>query len=55
VLKRARVLTVIGELEAAGVAQHVGMDWERHLGGLAEPTHHAPEPDGTQGCPPAHS
>ena len=51
-LKRPSILTIICKLVAAGVAQHVGMDWERHLGGLAEPTYHAPEPDGTHGCPP---
>jgi hypothetical protein len=51
VLKRARVLMVIGKLEPAGVAQHVRMDWEWHLGSLAEPAHHSPEPDGTHGCP----
>ena len=46
----------IGELEPAGMAQHVRMDWEGHLGGLAEPSDHAAKPDGTHGCPAlAHS
>jgi hypothetical protein len=38
VLEGPRVLTVIGELEPASLAQHVRMDWERHLGGLSEST-----------------
>src|ERR1700680_2952619 len=50
VFKRSRVLTVICQLEPAGVAAHVGMDWERHLGGLPEPAHHATESHGTHGC-----
>ncbi len=50
-LKGTGVLTVIGELEPAGMTQHVRMDWEGHLGGLAESTHHPPEWDGTHGCP----
>src|SRR5262249_2357268 len=39
VLQGSSVVAVIGQLEAAGVAQHVGMDCKRHLGGLAE-LHH---------------
>src|SRR5258705_12241510 len=35
-LKGTGVLTVIGKLEPAGMAQHVRLDWEGHLGGLAE-------------------
>jgi hypothetical protein len=31
-LKRSRVVALIGQLEAAGVAQHVGMYWEEKLG-----------------------
>jgi hypothetical protein len=38
-LQRAGVVAVIGQLEAAGVPQHVWMDGKRHLGGLAEPYH----------------
>ena len=37
VLERPRVLTIVGELKPAGMAQHVRMDWERHLRGLTEP------------------
>ena len=50
-LKRPRVLSVIGEFEAAGVSQHVRMDREGHLGRLAKPAYHAPKPDGTGGSP----
>jgi hypothetical protein len=39
VLERAGVVAVVGELEAAGMAQHVRMDGKRQLGGLAEPCH----------------
>jgi len=39
VLQRAGIVAIVGELEAAGVAQHVWMDRERHLGGRAEPAH----------------
>ena len=35
-LKSARVVSIVGELEAAGMAQHVRMDGKRHLGGFAE-------------------
>jgi hypothetical protein len=36
VLQGASILAVIGQLEAAGMAQHVRMDGKRHLGGFAE-------------------
>src|SRR5262249_33273883 len=36
VLQRPRVVTIVGELEPTGVAKHVGVDWEWHLGGLAD-------------------
>ena len=36
VLQGSRIVTVIGEPEAAGVPQHVRMDGKRHLGGFAE-------------------
>jgi hypothetical protein len=39
VLQSAGVVSIVGELEAAGVAQHVWMQSKRHLGGLAEPCH----------------
>jgi len=35
-LQRAGVVAIIGQFEAAGVAQHMRMDSERHLGGFAE-------------------
>ena len=49
VLKRPRVLTIIGELEAAGMSQHVRMDRKWHSGALAKPAHHATKPDGANG------
>ena len=36
VLQGASIVAVIGQLEAAGMAQHVWMDGERHPGGLAK-------------------
>ena len=36
VLQSAGIVAVVGELVTAGVAQHVWMDREWHLGGLAE-------------------
>ena len=38
VLQRAGVVAIVGELEAAGVAQHVRMDCKWHPCGLAEPS-----------------
>jgi hypothetical protein len=35
-LQGTGIVAVIGELEAAGMPQHVGMDRERHPGGRAE-------------------
>ena len=35
VLQRAGIVAIIGELEAASVAQHVWIDRKRHLRGLA--------------------
>jgi hypothetical protein len=43
VLQSARVVAIVGELEAAGVPQHVWMHAEWHLGGLAEPCHEVME------------
>jgi hypothetical protein len=51
VLQGARVVPVIGEFETTGVAQHVRVDREGHLGLFAEPTHHAPEPNSTHWRP----
>jgi hypothetical protein len=36
VLQGPRVVAIVGELEPAGMAQHVGVDGEWHLGDLAE-------------------
>jgi hypothetical protein len=36
VLQGPRVVAVVGELEPAGMAKHVRVDREWHLGGLAE-------------------
>src|SRR5215475_6522870 len=36
VLQGARVVTIVGELEPTGMAKHVGVDWEWHLGSLAD-------------------
>jgi len=44
-LERAGVVTLVGELESAGVSKHVQMDRERHLGSLTKPRDHAPEAD----------
>jgi hypothetical protein len=46
VLEGARVVAVIGELEPTGMAKHVRVDREWHLGGLAEPLDEAVETDG---------
>ena len=31
------VVAIVRELEPTGMAQHVWMDWEWHIGGLPEP------------------
>src|SRR6516164_4626025 len=36
VLQGPRVVAIVGQLEPTGVAKHVGMDREWHLGGLAD-------------------
>ena len=36
VLQRPRVVAIVGELEPAGMAKHVWVDREWHLGGLPE-------------------
>jgi hypothetical protein len=46
VLQGAGIVAVVGELEAAGMAQHVRMDCKRHLGGLTEPCHEVMETHG---------
>src|SRR5262245_4166451 len=47
VLQGPRVVAVIGQLEAAGMAKHVRVDWKWHLGGLPEALHEPVETDGT--------
>jgi hypothetical protein len=45
VLQGPRVVAIVGELEPAGMAKHVWVDREWHLGGLAEALDEAVEPD----------
>ena len=47
VLQGPRVVAVIRELEPAGMAKHVRVDGEWHLGGLAEALNEPVETDGT--------
>jgi len=49
VLQGARVVAIVGELEPTGMAKHVGVDRERHLGGLTEALDESMETDGTDG------
>src|SRR5262245_8890170 len=49
VLQGARVVAVISQLEAAGMAKHVRVDREWHLGGLPEALDEPVETDGTDG------
>src|SRR5262245_14260381 len=51
-LQSPRVVTVIGEFEAAGVAEHVGMDGEWHLRRLPEPRNHPAEGNRAHGRSP---
>src|SRR5262245_26881129 len=44
VLQRAGVDAIIGKLEAAGVAQHVRMNWEGKFGQFSGPADHFEEP-----------
>ena len=46
VLQGARVVTIVGQLEPAGVAKHVRVDREWHLGDLAEALDKPVETDG---------
>src|SRR5262245_37961089 len=47
VLQRPRVVAIIGELEPTGMAQHVRVDREWHLGSLTDALDEAVEADGT--------
>src|SRR5262249_39782658 len=46
VLQGARVVAIVGELEPAGMGQHVRVDREWHLGGYADALDEAVETDG---------
>jgi len=46
VLQGPRIMAIVGELKAAGMAKHVRVDREWHLGGLAEALDEAVEADG---------
>jgi hypothetical protein len=48
-LQGPRVVAIVGELEPAGMAQHVRVDREWHLGGLADALDEAVETDGADG------
>src|SRR5262249_45310718 len=45
-LQGPRVVAVVGQLEATGMAKHVRVDREWHLGGLAEALNEPVETDG---------
>ena len=47
VLQGPRVVAIVGELEPTGMAKHVGVDREWHVGSLADPLDEAVEADGT--------
>ena len=47
VLQGPRVVTIVGELEPAGVAKHVRVDREWHVSGFPEPLDEPVETDGT--------
>ena len=51
VLQGARVVAIVGELEATGVAKHVRVDREWHLGGLPEALDKSVEANGTDWLP----
>ena len=44
-------MTIVGQLKPAGMAKHVRVDRERHLGGLAEALNEPVETDGLIGPP----
>jgi len=46
VLQGPRVVAIIGQLKPAGMAKHVRVDREWHLGGLADALDEAVETDG---------
>jgi hypothetical protein len=52
VLQGSGVDALIGQLEAAGMAQHLRVNLKWHLRRRTEPCNHPPETNGTHGCPP---
>src|SRR5262245_43291499 len=52
VLQGARVVAIVGKLALAGMAEHVRMHTERHLGSLPEPRNHSAETDRAHGRSP---
>src|SRR6516162_7227757 len=46
VLQGPCVVAIVGELEPTGMAKHVRVDWEWHLGGLPDTLDEAMEADG---------
>ena len=48
-LQGSRVVAIVGELVPTGMAKHVRVDREWHLGGLAEALDKPMEPNGTDG------
>ena len=48
-LDAASVVAVVGELEPTGMAEHVRVDREWHLGGLADALNETVETNGTDG------
>src|SRR5262245_46689085 len=51
-LQGACVMSVVGEFEPAGMAEHVRMHTERHLGSLPEPRNHSAATDRAHGRSP---
>ena len=43
VLNRPGIAAIIGEFKAAGVAEHVRMNGELHIGLPSRPNHHFPD------------
>ena len=51
VLQSPCVVAIIGELKTTGMAQHVRVDWEWHLGSLVDALDESVEADGADGPP----
>src|SRR5262245_6942221 len=49
VLQGARVVAIVGKFEPTGMAEHVRMHAERHLGSLPQPRNHSAETDRAHG------